>query len=216
VAILDLHRESAEAVAREIVDQGGEAFAIGGDITGDDAPRAAVAAAVDRFGRIDFLHNNAFARWRGQDSFAPVGEVSDAHWDHVMDVGLRAMFRMTRAVLPVMVDQKGGAIVNMSSTAGYHPERGVAAYSVSKAAVLQLTRSTAIEYADRGIRCNAVCPGVIRTPLIEGAPDDVMTGIPMGRFGEAAELANVILFLASDLASYVTGAMLVADGGRTV
>ena len=216
VVIVDFDLERAEGVVGEIRKAGGEAFAIKENVADADAGEHVVSVTVERFGRVDFLHNNAFAPWRGADAGALVGEVSDAQWNHVMDIGLRAMFRFTRAVLPVMTQQGRGAIVNMSSTAGYHPERSVSAYSISKAGVIQLTKATAVEYADRGIRCNAVCPGVIRTPMIEGAPKEALLGIPMGRFGEPEEIANAILFLASDLASYVTGAILIADGGKTI
>jgi NAD(P)-dependent dehydrogenase (short-subunit alcohol dehydrogenase family) len=218
VVIVDRTREQAEAVVRQIVESGGDAFAIGADITDPGAAEALVFATVERYGRLDFLHNNAFAPWRGEDSAVLLGEVSDGHWDHVMDLGLRSMFRLTRAVVPVMTRQACGAIVNMSSTAGFHAEPYVSAYAVAKAGVIQLTKATAVEYSGKGIRCNAVCPGVIRTPMIEEAPLDrsFMQGIPMGRLGEAEEIANAVLFLASDLAAYVTGAVLVADGGRTI
>jgi meso-butanediol dehydrogenase / (S,S)-butanediol dehydrogenase / diacetyl reductase len=179
---------------------------------------AAVRFAIDRYGRIDFLHNNAFAPWRGEDGFSLTADVGDAHWDHVINLGLTSAFRFTRAVVPIMQRQGGGAIVNTASTAGFHPEARTTAYGVAKAGVIQLSRATAIEYAKDGIRCNAICPGVIRTPLTEGAPldADFMRGIPLGRLGTPEEMANAILFLASDLATYITGATLVADGGRTV
>jgi meso-butanediol dehydrogenase/(S,S)-butanediol dehydrogenase/diacetyl reductase len=117
-----------------------------------------------------------------------------------------------------MAAQGGGSIVNTSSTAAFHAEPRIGAYAVAKAALSQLTRAVAVEYASMSIRCNAVCPGVIQTPLIAGAPldADFMRTIPMGRLGTPEEIAHVVLFLASDLASYVTGAIVVADGGRTI
>lgn len=214
--IVDRNEAMAEELAREIVGSGGDAFAIGANITEPDAAANIVAATVTRYGRLDFLHNNAYAAWH--ENPVLLGDVSDEHWNHVIDIGLHAMFRFTRAVLPVMTRQGSGAIVNMSSTAGFHAEPYVSAYAVAKGGVIQLTKATAVEYAGRGIRCNAVCPGVIRTPLIQGAPLDAgfIKQIPLGRLGEAEEVANVILFLASDLATYVTGAVIVADGGRTI
>jgi len=216
--ILDSNGEQVEALAAELVGRGGEAVALVADITDADAARLAVQDTLARYGRLDFLHNNAFAPWRGNDTAALLGDLSDRHWDHVLDVGLRSTFRFTRAVLPVMQRQGGGAIVNMSSTAGYHAEPYIGAYAAAKAGVIQLTKATAVEYGRHGIRCNAVCPGVIRTPLIEGAPldENFIRGIPLGRLGQPDEIAHTILFLASDLASYVTGAILVADGGRTL
>ena len=218
VAILDVNLKQAEVVAQDITAMGGQAFALGTDLTQDGAADAVVSATLKRFGRIDFLHNNAFAPWRGADAAALLAGVSDANWQHTIDLGLNVLFRLTRAVLPIMEQQGGGAIVNMSSTAGYHAERHISAYAVAKAGVIQLTKATAVEYGSRGIRCNAVCPGVIRTPMIEGAPLDAnfLQGIPLGRLGEPEEIAHCILFLASDLATYVTGAVLVVDGGRTI
>jgi len=135
-----------------------------------------------------------------------------------MTVGLTSTFRASRRAIPIMVAQGGGAIVNTSSTAAFNAEPHVGPYSVAKAGISQLTRAIAVEYAGKGVRCNAVCPGVIRTPLIDGAPLDVnfMASIPMNRLGTPEEIANVVLFLASDLASYMTGAIVVADGGRTI
>jgi len=218
VVIADLDTPRAEAVADEIAVAGGHAVSVPTDIAEQASIDAAVELAISRFGRIDFLHNNAFARWRGSDSAALLAEVGDEHWRHVMTLGLDSAFRFSRAVIPHMLRQGGGAIVNTSSTAAYHAEARVGAYGVAKAGLSQLTRSIAVEYATQGIRCNAVCPGVIQTPLIGGAPlpEDFLKTIPMGRLGQPEEIANVVLFLASDLASYVTGATIVADGGRTI
>jgi len=217
-ALVDLDLQRAKAVVREIVKEGGDAFAIAADITEPNAAEHVVSATVERYGRLDFLHNNAFAPWRGADAAVYLGDLSDAHWDHVMNVGLRAAFRLSRAAIRIMEQQGGGTIVNMSSTAGYHAEPYISAYAVAKAGIIQLTRATAVEYGKRGIRCNAVCPGVIRTPLLEGAPldQDFVRGIPLGRLGEPDEIANTILFLASALATYATPPLLVADGGRTL
>lgn len=218
VVIADLDMPRADRVAREIAAAGGRAVTVQTDIAELASIEAAVTLAISRFGRIDFLHNNAFAPWRGPDSAALVADVGDEHWRHVMTLGLDSAFRFSRAVIPRMLRQGGGAIVNTSSTAAYHAEARVSAYGVAKAGLSQLTRSIAVEYAPHGIRCNAVCPGVIQTPLIGGAPlpEDFLKTIPMGRAGRPEEIANLVLFLASDLASYLTGAIVVADGGRTI
>ena len=218
VVIADLDAPRAAKVADEIAAAGGCAATVQTDVAEQASIDAAVTLAISRFGRIDFLHNNAFAPWRGSDSAALVAEVGDEHWRHVMTLGLDSAFRFSRAVIPHMLRQGGGAIVNTSSTAAYHAEARVGAYGVAKAGLSQLTRSIALEYASRGIRCNAVCPGVIQTPLIGGAPlpEDFLKTIPMGRAGLPEEIANVVLFLASDLASYLTGSIVVADGGRTI
>ena len=218
VVIADLDMPCADTVAGEIAAAGGRAVTVQTDIAELASIEAAVTLAISRFGRIDFLHNNAFAPWRGPDGAALLADVSDEAWRHVLNLGLDSAFRFSRAVIPIMLAQGRGAIVNTSSTAAYHAEARVGPYGVAKAGLSQLTRSIAVEYAGRGIRCNAVCPGVIETGMIAGAPlpDSFLESIPMGRLGQPGEIANVILFLASDLASYVTGALVVADGGRTI
>lgn len=216
--IVDFDQKRGMDLVEDIRGGGGKADFVACDLRERFQIDAMVKTVVSRHRRIDFLHNNGYAIWRGNDSAALLGGVGDEHWDHVMNVGLTSAFRVSRSVLPVMASQGGGSIVNTSSTAAYHAERHIGPYAVAKAGISQLTRAIAVEYASSGIRCNAVCPGVINTPLIAGAPLDAsfIDGIPLGRLGEAEEIANVILFLASDVASYVTGALIVADGGRTI
>ena len=218
VVIADYDAKAAAALVAEIEAAGGVADSIGTDVGALPDIDAAVAFTLQRFGRIDVLHNNAYAPWRGTDGVALGGDVGDAHWDHAIGVGVTASFRFIRAVLAPMQAQKSGAIVNMSSIAACRVNARTLPYSTAKAAIIQLTRNIAVEYAGFGIRCNAVCPGVTRTRLIEGAPldADFMRSIPLGRLAEVDEIANVILFLASDLASYVTGAAYVVDGGKTL
>jgi meso-butanediol dehydrogenase / (S,S)-butanediol dehydrogenase / diacetyl reductase len=131
------------------------------------------------------------------------------------------VMQATRAALPIMRKQGSGAIVNTGSISGLFADYGITSYNVMKAGVVNLTRGTAIEYAPYGIRCNCICPGAIDTPLLQraygipGFVEQTCAAIPIGRFGKPEEMANVVLFLASDLASYVTGAAFVADGGLT-
>jgi len=138
-----------------------------------------------------------------------------------VQVGLTAVMQATRLVLPVMQRQGGGAIVNTASISGLFADYGIAAYNAMKAAVVNFTRTVAVEYAGDGIRCNCICPGAIDTPLLQrslsipGFADATIAAIPQGRLGRPEEMANVVLFLASDLASYVNGAAFVADGGLT-
>ena len=218
VVIADLDASRGQNVAHEIRASGGRADFIPCDLADAAMIDGMIDSAFARHGRIDFLHNNGYAPWRGDDAGAFVADISDGQWEHVISLGLTSAFRAVRRAIPIMAAQGGGSIVNTSSIAAFHAEPRISAYSVAKAALSQLTRALAVEYAAMGIRCNAVCPGIIQTPLIDGAPldADFIRTIPMGRLGTPEEIAHVVLFLASDLASYVTGAIIVADGGRTI
>ena len=216
--IVDYDTASGEKAAAAILDKGGAATFLRCDLRDLDQIDALVSQVDSRAGRIDLLHNNGFAPWRGPDKHALLGDVSQENWDHVINLGLSSPFRLTRGVLPLMARQGGGAIVNTSSMAALRAQSNIGPYSVAKAALAHFTRLIAIEYARQGIRCNAVCPGVIDTPLIVGAPidDKFLANIPMGRLGKPEEIANVVLFLASDLASFITGEVITVDGGHTL
>jgi NAD(P)-dependent dehydrogenase (short-subunit alcohol dehydrogenase family) len=185
-----------------------------GDVVDPAACNDAVARTLDRFGRLDILVNNAGGGRRGWTH-----ELSDADWRHVLSLNTDGTFYMTRAALRPMLDQGGGAIVNLCSIHGHTGFPHHAAYNAAKGAIANLTRSLAIEYAAHAIRVNAVCPGVIRTPLIEKNDEERMRALtalhPIGRIGEAIEVARAIAFLASDEASFITGANLMVDGGYT-
>ena len=223
VVVSDVNGTSAEAVRAEIAASGGTAIAIVADMAIPADIDAMVTRTVQEFGRLDVLHNNAFgvpAALR-EKRLARVADTDQAVWDYTIQVGLTAVMQATRAALPIMRQQGGGAIVNTASISGLFADYGIAAYNVMKAGVVNLTRGTAIEYARYGIRCNCICPGAINTPLLQrsfsipGFAEQTRAAIPMGRLGQPEEMANVVLFLASDLASYVTGAAFVADGGLT-
>jgi len=221
VVVADYSGTRARAVVEEIVTAGGRAEPIKADVTGLNDLQAAVDLACSKFGRLDFLHNNAYSYPRDAQPTA-IGDTPDEPWQHHLNVGITAVMRGTRAALAVMVKQKSGAIVNTASISGVLADYRNAPYNAVKAAVINFTRVVALEYAREGIRCNCVCPGVTNTPpirvmfanpkLLEATKES----IPMGRLGEAEEIANVVLFLASDLASFVTGAAIVADGGQTL
>lgn len=184
------------------------------DVADADQVSAAVAHCIERFGRIDVLCNNAGISQGGTALHALDAQT----WDAIMGVNLRGAFLMLREVIIRMMEQGGGAIINMSSVGGSRPVPGSAAYIVSKAGLNMLTRQAALEYAEHGIRVNAVAPGAIRTPMIEAAAPGVIEDkeaiTPMRRLGTAEEVAAVTAFLASDDAAYVTGAIYPVDGGR--
>ena len=208
VAILDRDGEGAVKVAAEV---GGHAYALDvRDARRDHRGRRQVAQTL---GQIDILVNNA-----GTGDLRPLHTVDDKLWHRLIDVNLTGTFNTTRAVIPYMLETGGGAIVNNASVSGLMPTRNEAAYSAAKAGVISLTKSGALEYGPT-VRVNCVAPGHVRTPLTavwEQMPDafePIAEAIPLGRIGEADEVAEVILFLASDRSSYITGQTLVIDGG---
>ena len=224
VVVADINEETANSVAREISRNGGKAVAIGADVTREADVEAMLALATRQFGRLDFLHNNAFGlppAPENEHAVARTGEVPDSIWDKTIEVGLSAVFRTIKKAIPIMKAQRGGAIVNTASISGLYADYGIVAYNAAKAGIINLTRVVAVEYAPDGIRCNCVCPGAIHTPALEPAltnprfAEGFPRAIPLGRLGRPQEIANVVLFLRSDLASFVTGAALVADGGQT-
>lgn len=224
IAVVDINGEAAEAVAREISRTGGQAMAIAADVTRAADIEMMISRTQREFGRLDLVHNNAFGlppSFENTQVVARAGDVIDSVWDQMIEVGLSAVFRTIKRVIPVMKSQGGGAIVNTASISGQRADSGLAAYNAAKAGVINLTRVVAVEYARDGIRCNCVCPGAIHTPslarsfAIPGFQERFHQAIPIGRLGHPEEIANVVLFLGSDLASFVTGAAFVADGGQT-
>ncbi len=224
VAVADIDRSRAETVAAEIGGAGGKAIAIAADAATPAGIETMIGGAVDAFGGLDILHNNAFgqpALPAGQSRLAFTADIDEKVWTHTIEVGLTGVFRATKRAIPELLKRGGGAIVNTASISGLFADFAIGAYNAAKAGVINLTRVTAIEYAGRGIRVNCVCPGAIDTPLLKpslaipGFAEGTLAAIPMRRLGRPEEMANVVLFLASDLASYVTGAAIVADGGLT-
>ncbi|MGH8446337.1 MAG: SDR family NAD(P)-dependent oxidoreductase [Solimonas sp.] len=193
---------------------GGDIVPYRADVAEPEQVARMVAGCVARCGRIDVLCNNAGISHGG----TPLHEIDLELWDRILAVNLRGAFIVMKEVLPVMMRQGGGAIVNMSSVGGKRPSLGSGAYIVGKAGLDMLTRQAALEYVAHGIRVNAVAPGTIATPMVAAAAPGVIDGkraiTPMKRLGTAEEIAAVTAFLASDEASYVTGAIYAADGGR--
>jgi NAD(P)-dependent dehydrogenase (short-subunit alcohol dehydrogenase family) len=224
VVCVDVRREAAEETVGIIRGEGGDAVAIAGDSAEAATAGTAVAAALDRFGGLHILHNNV-----GIVSASPTAETDDADWDRVIRVNQRSYFLACKHAIPAMLAGGGGAIVNIASIAAIG-WLGVpyASYAASKAAIVGFTRHVALEHAARGIRCNAILPGLMDTPMIRaplakayGGSVEAMLArraaqCPMGFMGDAWDVARAALFLASDEARYITGAELVVDGGMTV
>lgn len=215
VVVVDINGDGADRVVAEIRAAGGRASAFRADVAVPDAIEAMVRHAVEVFGRLDILHNNAAS---GDPGF--ISDITLEQWNRTLAVNLTAQFLATKYALPQMIEQGGGVIVNMSSAAGVSAEHGLSAYAAAKAGVISLTRSTAIEYARHNIRANCIVPGAIATPptmalsaVLEGARERIERACPQRRMGRAEEVANLVLFLASDEASFINGAAYLIDGG---
>ena len=216
VVLADINEEAGERVTAEIRQANGAAAFVRTDIMKPQDIERMVAFTVETYGRIDILHNNAQVTSGGKR----IGELDLAEWKRGIDGGLTSYWYASKLAVEHMLAQGGGAIVNTASVSGLAGDFGLGTYNAAKAAVVNMTRVFAIEYARKNIRCNALCPGPIGTPPMrmaeERAPqvlNPIKEAIPMGRLGTPQEMANVALFLASDEASFVTGAAFVADGG---
>ena len=219
VMVADVTDDAGEATAASIRDAGGEAAYVRADVSDPADAERMVASAVDRFGRLDVLYNNAGIMHAADESVLTTPE--DV-WDRTIDINLKGVFLGCRYGIPAMLESGGGSIINVASFVAL---MGAAvpqiAYTASKGGVLAMTREIAVEFARRGIRANALCPGPIETPLtgqILDTPEKRnrrLVHIPVGRFGRAEEIAEAALFLASDESSLMTGAALVVDGGIT-
>lgn len=213
VVLCDVAEEAGELSAAQIRDSGSDAMFVRLDVTSEEGWVSAVQTTVSNFGRLDILVNNAgFGAGQGLEA------TTSEEWDAVIDVNAKAAFLGMKHVLPEMRKIGGGAIVNMSSMHGIVGTLRSTAYSAGKAAIRNLTKTAAIQYAKENIRINSIHPGNSLTPrLVAKYPDGRYTeaerGVPMGRVGSAKEIANGILFLASDDSSFMTGAELVVDGG---
>ncbi len=213
LAVLDLDADAAKVAA------GTDGIGLACDVADPGAVDAAVDAALAELGHVDLLFNNAGIT--GSRAATRCHETPVAEWDRVLATNLSGPFLMTRAVLPAMIDRGRGHVINLVSIAGIVATRGRCAYTASKGGALMFTKSIAADYAPEGIRCNAVCPGWVHTPMTAWRLDDPELGprvtapIPMGRVAQPAEIAEAVAMLASDALTYVTGLALVIDGGMT-
>jgi len=219
VFVADIDEGSGPAAVEVISAGGGRAEFMQTDVASSEDVRRLLAAAVERFGGLDILFNNAGIVGES----ARLADQSEENWQRVLGVNLTGVYLGMRHAIPAMLERGGGSIISTASVAGMVGWAGAAAYSASKAAVINLTRTAAIEYARWNIRVNCICPGVIHTPLLEGiyggsiagAEERLLRMQPMPRLGTPDDIAAMALYLASDESAFVTGAAMVVDGGYT-
>ena len=212
VVLSDLNLKAAQALADEL---GGGAMAVAADVTDEAQVKGAVAACMDRHGRLDILFNCA-----GIFIDGGVVDLSEDDWDKVMDVNVKGTFFACKHAIPHMAEGGGGAIVNVGSIQSFSGDSMSAVYTASKAAILTLSRNIALKHAHQNIRSNTVCPGDCETPLIselfdrnEGMRERITEKYPIGRLAQPRDIANTVLFLASDEAAFATGTEITIDGG---
>jgi NAD(P)-dependent dehydrogenase (short-subunit alcohol dehydrogenase family) len=217
VVVADVNTEGGEETVQAIKEAGGEAILVHADVSKGSAVAAMVRRTVEVFGRLDCAFNNAGVSGGSRNLTA---EYPEEDWDRVISINLKGVWLCMKSEIPQMLKQGGGAIVNTASVAGLVGIRGTSAYIASKHGVAGLTKAAALEYAESGIRINAVCPGYIRTPLLQpildrypGFEEQVIARHPVGRLGTPEEVAEAVVWLCSDAASFVTGHAMPVDGG---
>jgi NAD(P)-dependent dehydrogenase (short-subunit alcohol dehydrogenase family) len=217
VVVTGRRKDVLEAIVKDIGKAKGRALAVAGSVTDGAHAQSAVAQAVRTFGRLDVLVNNAGALAFGK----LLHETDEATWNDMLATNLTGAYRMIKAAVPEMIKAGGGSIVNVSSVASLVGLPMLAAYSASKGGMDALTRCVAMDYAQKKIRCNSVCPGLVDTPMASGLINDkdalaqIMAAYPLGRPGTSEEVAKLVLYLASDESAWMTGSVIPIDGGMT-
>jgi NAD(P)-dependent dehydrogenase (short-subunit alcohol dehydrogenase family) len=217
IVVTDIAVKEGEETVQAVRDAGGKAIFVRADVSKEDEVQHMVMASIEEFGHVDVLYNNA-GIMPGDD--AGVTDLSEASWDHILDINLKSAFLCSKHAVPHMLKQGKGSIINIASFVAFMGcTVAQDAYTASKGGMLSLTKSFAVQYGRHGVRCNAICPGPIETPLLrvlwtsEDARKLRLNRIPLGRFGQAEDIVYMALYLASDESSWTTGAWLTVDGG---
>ena len=218
VVVNSRKQEAVDAVANAIITEGGQAIGIAGQVGNADDCKNLFDFTMETYGRVDILINNAATN----PVFGPVENTDDKAFNKIMDVNVKAPFDLAKLCLPIMQKNGGGSIINISSIGGVSPETMLGIYSVSKAALISLTKVMATEWGKYNIRANVICPGLIQTKFSqalwtnEAIMNHMMAQLPLNRIGQPEEIASLALYLASDASSYCTGGVFMADGGYLV
>jgi NAD(P)-dependent dehydrogenase (short-subunit alcohol dehydrogenase family) len=219
VAVADVSEQNLQETTRLIEELGERALAVTCDVTRTEDVKCALDRTIETFGRFDVAFNNAGA----EQAITATAELTEAEWDRIVNVNLRGVFQCIKYEIPLLLKHGVGAIVNTSSGAGVKGFKGQAAYAAAKHGVIGLTKSAALDYAPSKIRINAVCPGIIATPMMDrftgGTPEGeqrVIAQEPVGRMGMPEEIAAAVVWLCSEAAAFVIGHAMVVDGGQTV
>jgi NAD(P)-dependent dehydrogenase (short-subunit alcohol dehydrogenase family) len=219
IALADIDAAGNEETAHIVAEHGGRVLAVKCDVTSSSDVKTAVERTVQELGRLDVAFNNAGI----EQPPTTLVDTTEDDWSRLLDIDLRSAFLCMKYEIPAMLEHGGGSIVNTSSGAGVIGIRGQAAYVAAKHGLIGLTKSAALEYAAQGVRVNAICPGIIETPMMHrfsgGTPEGrarVIDQEPVGRMGSPEEIASAVLWLSSDLGAFATGHAMVIDGGQTV